>query len=167
MVVLRSIALAGGLLVATAADAHVSLQPATAAAGGYQVLRFGVGHGCDGKATTALRIDIPAGMSTARPQPKPGWTLRVETGPDGAVSAIVWRGRLPADRFDEFLILAKLPAKEGPLAFPATQSCGNVETRWEEDVVPGADRPKHPAPTLILTPAPARTDHGAHSQDRR
>lgn len=167
MVLLRSMALASGLLGATAAAAHVSVQPTTATAGGYQVLRFGVGHGCDGKATTALRIDIPAGTSTARPQPKPGWTLRVETAPDGAISAFVWRGRLPADRFDEFLILAKLPAKEGPLAFPATQSCGNVETRWVEDVGPEGARPEHPAPKLTLTPAVSHPDHGAHSQDRR
>ena len=83
------------------------------------------------------------------------------------VSAIVWRGRLPADRFDEFLILARRPAKEGPLAFPATQSCGNVETRWVEEVGPHGDRPKHPAPKLMLTPAVSPADHSPHAQDRR
>jgi uncharacterized protein YcnI len=155
MGVLRSLTLMAGLAVATSASAHVSVQPATAGAGAYQVLRFGLGHGCDGKATTALRIEIPAGTSVARPQPKPGWLLTVERGAGEAVTAIVWRGGLPADHFDEFLILAKLPPGEGPLAFPAIQTCGEAQNRWTETAPPGAARPKYPAPTVILTPAPA------------
>ncbi|WP_068877282.1 YcnI family protein [Phenylobacterium sp. CCH9-H3] len=161
MGVLRPLTLVAGLALGTAASAHVSLQPATAGAGAYQVLRFGVGHGCDGQATTALRIEIPAGTSVARPQPKPGWTLSVERAGE-AVTAIVWRGELPADQFDEFLILAKLPSGEGPLAFPAIQACGEAQTGWVEVAPAGAPRPKHPAPLLTLTPAPAAAGHGPH-----
>lgn len=155
-----------GVLFAGAASAHVSLQPTSAVAGGYQVLRFGVGHGCDGHATTALRIEIPAGVSVARPQPKPGWRLSVETAPGRAetISAIVWKGRLAADRFDEFLILTKLPAVEGRLAFPAVQSCGATKTRWVEIANPNGVRPEHPAPSLTLSPAVS--PHGGHEQHR-
>jgi uncharacterized protein YcnI len=162
MVILRTLAAAAVLCAAGSASAHVSLTPQTAPAGAYQVLRFGVGHGCEGKATTALRVEIPAGVAIARPQPKPGWTLRIEHPADKAeaVSAIVWQGGLPPDQFDEFLILTRLPATEGPLAFPTVQTCGADEVRWTDTAPPGAARPQHPAPSLILTPAAAAPEAG-------
>lgn len=162
MVVLRWLGAAAVLAAAGGASAHVSLQPAAAQAGAYQVLRFGVGHGCgDRGATTALRIAIPPGVSVARPQPKPGWTVQVGRSGD-TVTAVTWRGGLPPDQFDEFLILAKLPEGAGPLAFPAVQSCGAEETRWTETATPGGPRPQHPAPALNLTPAAPEGGHVHH-----
>ncbi len=158
MVVLRSLAAAAVVFTAGVADAHVSLVPTTALAESYQVLRFGVGHGCDGRATTALRIELAMGVTTARPQPKPGWSLRVErpAGTPEMVSAIIWTGRLAPDQFDEFLILTKLPAAVGTLAFPAIQTCGELQNRWVETVAPNTPRPTRPAPTLTVVPvAPA------------
>lgn len=166
MVVLRTLLAAAAVLTAGGAQAHVSVQPTTSTAGSYQVLRFGVGHGCDGAATTALRIEIPPGVSLANPQPKPGWRLKVEHagGPSAPVTAIVWTGGLPADRFDEFLILAKLPSAGGPLAFPAIQSCGGKQNRWEEIPAPGAARPQHPAPLVTLTPVTSAPEAGHDHQ---
>jgi uncharacterized protein YcnI len=162
MVVLRYAAAAAALAWGGGAQAHVSLTPPSAPAGAYQVLRFGVGHGCDGKATTGLRIEIPAGVTVARPQPKPGWSLRIERGQDqGGVGAISWSGELPAQEFDEFLMLVKLPANAGPLAFPATQACGAETVRWTDAAAPGGPRPEHPAPSLVLTPA-ASSPEGGH-----
>lgn len=158
------------LATAPAALAHVSVAPKAADAGGYQVLRFGVGHGCEDQATTALRIEIPPGVASARPQPKPGWTLQIERAPggeagsSGAVASVTWRGALPADQYDEFLIQVHLPDQPGPLPFPAVQSCGAAEVRWTEPAPAGGPRPKRPAPTLLLTPvageaAPAAPHH--------
>lgn len=155
MGVLKTAALAAALsLAATPALAHVSVSPKAADAGSYQVLRFGVGHGCEDQATTALRVEIPPGVLSARPQPKPGWTLQVERGGEGgkAVAAVSWRGALPADQYDEFLIQVHLPDRTGPLAFPAVQSCGAAEVRWSEPAPAAGPRPKRPAPTVLLTP---------------
>ena len=117
--------------------------------------------------TTALRIEIPAGVSIANPQPKPGWDLSVEraTGAPHTITAIVWTGGLPADRFDEFLILTKLPSAAGPLAFPAIQSCGAKQNRWVEIPTPALARPSHPAPRMTLTsPTPApEAGHDHHN----
>lgn len=163
MVVLRSLlALAAAIALAGAAQAHVSLQPPQATAGAYQVLRFGVGHGCDGKPTRALRIEIPPGISTARPQPKPGWRLEVERTAQGSPAAITWTGDLSADEFDEFLILVRLPDSAERLAFPAIQRCAGAEIRWTETAPPGAPRPAHPAPVLILQPSAA--PQGGHDR---
>lgn len=155
-------ALAAALLLTAAgsAHAHITADPGQAVAGSYQVVRFRVGHGCsDTHATTALRIEIPEGVPAARPQPKPGWTLSVEhasAAPDAPVSALVWRGRLPADQFDEFAVMFQLPPHEGALYFPTVQTCDGEEAQWTE--VPDATdaaRPQHPAPMLRLTPSRA------------
>jgi uncharacterized protein YcnI len=130
----------------------VSADPGQAPAGAYQAVRFRVGHGCGKAATTALRIEIPEALSQARPQPKPGWTLTLERQGD-RVSAIVWTGDLPADQFDEFAILAKLPDKPGPLYFPTVQTCETEDSQWTEIPDAGDGALDHPAPSVLVTPA--------------
>ncbi|MES2722562.1 MAG: YcnI family protein [Pseudomonadota bacterium] len=157
MALLKPLLLAAALAVATPALAHVGVDPGEAKAGAYQVLRFRVGHGCGDAATTALRIETPQGLASARPQPKPGWTLAIEKQGE-RVSALVWRGALPADQFDEFAVLAKLPAEPGVLYFPTVQTCGGEESQWTGIPDPGEARLSHPAPALLVLPAkPAET----------
>ncbi len=133
------------------AMAHVSVTPTSAVTGGYQLLRFGLGHGCqDIHATTAIRIALPDGLGAARPQPKPGWTLKIEKG------AIAWEGLLPPDQYEEFLILVRMPAAEGALAFPTTQSCGATVVRWDQ---PGG---ANPAPRVTVTPTPPPAPNAGH-----
>lgn len=159
MQLLKSATVAAVLAASTPAAAHVSIHPQSAPAGAYQVLRFGVGHGCGDQATTALSLEIPTDVSVARPQPKPGWTL--ETVRDGdAVRALRWRGGpLPADQFDEFVLLVRLPEASGPLAFPARQSCGTVETLWNESPADEAARPQRPAPIIDVRPKASPSGH--------
>lgn len=158
----KTILALGALMFAGAAPfssawAHVSVSPTMAKAGGYQLFRFGVGHACQGSgATTALRVEIPAGTVLAHPQPKPGWKIVVEPGaPGGAPKAITWRGKLSGEEFDEFLVFMKLPNKAGPMPIPAIQTCDKGETRWA-DPAPSAT----PAPLVQLTSdgAPAMAD---------
>ncbi len=139
-------------LLAGAAQAHVMLQPATARPGADETLRFVVGHGCSGQPTTALRVELPVEVKAAAPQAKPGWTLSVEP------RAITWRGELAARQSDDFQIKARLPAREGSLAFAVVQSCGDVTVRWDDPVNPGAAKPAHPTPSLILTKAGPAAD---------
>lgn len=168
MVVLRSLILAAALAAAGAAQAHVTLPPEDVAAGSYKPLRFQVGHGCGDKATTALRIEMPAGVSAARPQPKPGWTLDIARSGD-TVTAITWRGSLPGDQFDEFLVLVHLPDSEGLLYFPAAQTCGGETVRWDEPQAKDDPAPKRPAPRITVMPragpSPAAAPAEHHHQD--
>jgi uncharacterized protein YcnI len=156
MAFLRSLVLAGAVLTAGGASAHVAADPGTAVAGGYQAVRFRVGHGCTDKAiTTALRIEVPDAVISAKAQPKPGWTLTIDRAFDatGRVTAVTWRGVLASDQFDEFALFLHLPEQGGTLYFPAVQTCSTGEARWDE--LPAADgaRRQHPAPSLRLTPA--------------
>jgi uncharacterized protein YcnI len=165
MALLRSLVLAGAVLAAGGASAHVAADPGSAAAGSYQAVRFRVGHGCTETATTtALRIEVPDEVVSAKVQPKPGWSLNVEHDANDRVTAVTWRGVLAADQFEEFALFLRLPDKEGTLYFPAVQTCGNGEVRWNELPDPSGARRQHPAPSLRLTPAaaPAATPDGGH-----
>ena len=139
--------------------AHVVAAPGEAKAGSYSAIAFRVGHACAaGDATLSLRVEIPDGVASARPQPKPGWTLDIEKAGDRA-TAITWTGRLPDDQFDDFAVLMKLPAQAGSLTFPVIQTCEKGESQWIEIADPQRPDEKltRPAPTVRLTPAVAET----------
>lgn len=159
-------ALAGLLALAAAfpARAHVELTPSTAAAGSEYIGYIRVTHGCSGWATTSLRIDIPADVLDAKPQPKPGWSLKVERagGPSdgdeqGRVIAITWiGGPLDDTQWEEFGLSARLPKRSGVVVFPAVQTCQQGEAHWTDVPAPGQKgHLAHPAPTVTLVPAGA------------
>jgi uncharacterized protein YcnI len=162
MDVLRTLLIGAAALAAlpAVAAAHVVADPGRAEAGAYQAVVFRVGHGCGDAATTALRIEIPFEMASARPRPKPGWTLEIERQ-DGKVTAVTWRGELPGDQFDEFAVLFKLPEQAATLYFPTVQSCGADDSQWTE--IPSAgERASHPAPALVVTPKAAAAETHQH-----
>ena len=156
-------------LAALPASAHVVAAPDTARAGSYAAVAFRVGHACSaGDVTLKVRIEIPAGVVSARPQTKPGWTYEIErepgADPKAAPTAVTYVGRLPDEAFDEFPLLMKLPAAAETLVFPVIQTCEKGESQWTE--VPSPDAPgeklSRPAATLRLTPidaAPAGHKH--------
>ena len=73
----------GTLLVGAAspAVAHITLETSEAQAGSAYKAVLRVGHGCEGQATTGLQVQIPDGVITVKPMPKPGWTLETTVGP--------------------------------------------------------------------------------------
>ena len=154
---MRKLILLAALLAPLPAAAHVVAAPGEAKAGSYSAIAFRVGHACAaGDTTLKLRVEIPDAVASARPQPKPGWTVDIEKSGEKA-TAITWTGRLPDDQFDDFAVLMKLPAAATTLTFPATQTCEKGESQWIE--IPDPQRPDEkltrPAPTVRLTPAVA------------
>jgi uncharacterized protein YcnI len=151
------IALLALLAAPVPAFAHVVAAPGEAKAGSYSAIAFRVGHACGaGDTTLKLRVEIPDGVASARPQPKTGWTIDIEKSGDRA-TAVTWSGRLPDDQFDDFPLLMKLPAQPSTLVFPVIQSCEKGESQWIE--IPDPQRPDEkltrPAPTVRLIPAVA------------
>lgn len=146
-------------LIATPAAAHVVAVPDTAKAGSYSAIAFRVGHACAaGDVTTKVRIEIPEGVASARPQVKPGWTYVIERDdPKAAPTAITFEGRLPDEAFDDFAVLMKLPSPGDKLVFPIVQTCEKGESQWTEVPSPEAPDAKlnRPAPTVTLIPAEA------------
>jgi uncharacterized protein YcnI len=162
--------LAAGL-AAPPAPAHVTLERTQAPADSYYKAVLQVSHGCKGLPTLAVRVRIPEGVLSVKPQPKPGWTLTitrvklaqpVDVGHGRTVTErpgeIAWTGGSLADEhFDEFRMVMKLPDRPGSTVYlPVVQECKDGVHRWIE--TPDAGKPaadlKEPAPTIVLTPKP-------------
>lgn len=156
-------------LTASAALAHVSLQIKEAPVGSTYRAIFQVPHGCEGKATNVVRIQIPEGVIAIKPQPKAGWTLEKVRGAysksydyygtptSEGVKEIVWSdGNLGDDEYDEFVLRAYLTTDLKPgetLYFPVVQECGDgLAERWIEMPAAGQteDDLELPAPGMKL-----------------
>lgn len=169
---MMKIFLAAALAVAAAgvAQAHITLETGQAPVGSTYKAVLRVGHGCEGTATTRVRVQIPEGVIAVKPMPKPGWQLETVTGAytqsydyygtkvGEGVTEISWSGTLPDEYYDEFVFRARLTeglAAGSDLYFPVVQECADAAARWIEIPAKGQDPDslEHPAPALLLLPA--------------
>jgi periplasmic copper chaperone A len=146
------------VLATSPAMAHVTLVTSETKAGDNFAATFRVGHGCAGSPTNALTVISPDNLEAARPQAKPGWTITMERAPAstgarvGRVMRITWSGgSLPADQFDDFTVLLRLPGAPSHLVFPALRTCGAASENWSELPAEGA-KLSYPAPVSTLVP---------------
>ena len=70
----------GAIVIACPAAAHITLETREAPVGASYKAVLRVPHGCEGTATTSVRVRIPEGFIRAKPMPKPGWTLNTVIG---------------------------------------------------------------------------------------
>lgn len=152
-----------------AASAHIVLETPQAKLGTSYKAVFKVPHGCEGSATTEVRIDIPEGVIAVKPMPKPGWSIALAKGDyarsyafyhgeslSAGVRQVTWSGGpLPDDYFDEFVLSTFIAREAEPgraIYFPVTQRCEKGEQKWRE--IPAAGQSPHalkfPAPQLTL-----------------
>jgi uncharacterized protein YcnI len=151
------------LLAASPAMAHVVTDRSEMPANSYVRIAFRVGHGCDGAATTGIRLTVPQELRGASPMPHPGWTLSLGGGEASEHAGhaghhgspmpqeIAWTGGpLDSAYFDEFVLLVRSPAEAGgTLAFPVVQECeGGAVARWVERAPAGGGRVAFPAPVV-------------------
>ncbi len=173
---LTGAALGGALLIAPhLAMAHVTLETPKTPANSFYKAVLRVPHGCDGKPTTALRVQIPEGLIAVKPMPKAGWQLSTVEGKyersydyygsqlTEGVKEIDWNGgNLPDNFYDEFVFTGRLTdfAPGTVLSFPTVQECQGGVHRWIEIPAPGQD------PDELEEPAPQLTIiEGAGSED--
>jgi uncharacterized protein YcnI len=166
--ILASLAV-GVLGASTTCAAHVTIDPQQGPANGYFRAAFRVPHGCKGSPTVRLRVRVPDGVVSVKPQVKPGWTIGItrtklavplDDGHGGKITEVVsevsWSGgRLDDAHFDEFGLVMRLPDRpEATLHFPVVQECAEGVHRWIE--IPEAGRSaadyREPAPALRLVP---------------
>lgn len=173
---------AGALLALTApvaANAHVTVNPDSTAAGSYTVLEFASGHGCDGSPTTSFTVDIPEQILSVTPTLEAGWTVeKVMVELDEPVEGA--HGDVVSERVGQVVYTAEAPIPEGyraafeiqvllpedgegeRLEFPVLQSCVEGETAWDQSAADGAE-PEHPAPAIEVTAAEG--DGHGHDDD--
>ncbi len=170
-------AVAGLMIIASPALAHIGTNPGEVPAGGSSTVGFRVGHGCDDSPTVAVSMEIPAGVTSVTPKAKPGWTIETETGTlpepvdiDGetvseGVVRVTWTGgSLDPHQFDEFEIRARMPDAEGETVyFPMVQTCEEGEYAWIQIPEEGGEEPESPAPGVVLI-ASAGGGHGSSTE---
>lgn len=173
---IRTAAISLVLAAAPTARAHVVFANAEATPNSYFASSLRVSHGCGDSPTRSVRVEIPDGVNIARPQPKPGWRLRIEREPlatpirsEGGheiterVTAIIWSGNLPADQFEQFGLMMRLPDHAGALYFPVIQTCAEGEQRWDQVATDGAAWGSVPRPAPILTLMAPQSALNAHT----
>ena len=170
---LRSVLLGGlGAVAGTCvAFAHITLETQQAPVGsGYKAV-MRVPHGCNGSATTAIRVRIPEGLLGVKPMPKTGWKLDVTTGKysktyllrgakvNEGVTEVSWSGgNLSNQYYDEFVFTGVISDDLGPgqsVYFPVVQECEKGTERWIDIPAPGSGDQSNsstPAPSLKLLP---------------
>jgi uncharacterized protein YcnI len=167
----KSIPAAAALSVmgALPAMAHISLETPTVKANSSYKAILRVPHGCDGKATVAIRVRLPEGVISVKPMPKPRWKIEKTQGEyakayeyygeqkTSGVRELNWSGgHLADDEYDEFVFRAYVTDTFKPgqvISFPVVQECdGGATTRWIE--VPAAGKTdedyEHPAPSVTV-----------------
>jgi uncharacterized protein YcnI len=163
-------AAAAALLVGLAAGnaaAHVTANPNQATADSWFRTALRVSHGCEGTPTVTVRVKMPDGVLSVRPEMKPGWEISIThrtldepiEGPHERVTEVVdevaWRGGpLPDAYFDEFGLSMRLPAEQRTLYFPTVQECEGGVHRWIEIPSGGQewDDLDEPAPFVTVAP---------------
>ncbi len=146
-------------ICASSSFAHITLADQAALAGTYYRATLRVGHGCDGSATTAIRVAIPSGFKDAKPMPKPGWTLAL------TATDITWTASpgnaLPDAYYDEFVLRGGLPATDGPMWFKVLQTCEKGSVDWSQIPASGTDAHSLKNPAALLETLPS--DHVGHA----
>ncbi|WP_275791556.1 YcnI family copper-binding membrane protein [Pararhizobium gei] len=157
--------------LALPASAHITFENKEVAPGATVKFVLRLPHGCSGKTTTGVRIAIPAELTSAKPQPKPGWTLAIMTDDVHKASAetthahragatikeISWTGGTLEDAYyDEFVFRATVSKTAANAIFvPVVQECeGGSVDRWIEIPAAGgvSEDLKYPAPSVRVQP---------------
>jgi len=154
------IALAGVVLAAGTAFAHVEISPEQVAAGSFGTYTVQVPNEEADEDTVGLDLTLPAGFLLESAESVPGWRTTVDVRRDGTPFAVHWKGgRLRPHTFGQFAITGRVPKEPGTLRFPAVQHeprpdrrlrSGAVhleELRRELGAVPPAPPFDHPRPT--------------------
>jgi uncharacterized protein YcnI len=150
---------AAALLAPAAAQAHVTLQPDTAPAGGFTRLDVRVPNERDDAGTTKVDVQLPPGFESASYEPVSGWNVKVARNGD-QISRITWSGgEIAPGQFQDFGLSLKMPeGKAGDkLTFKALQTYDDGEVvRWI-----GPEDADEPAPIVTLEAAEGGGGHNA------
>ena len=168
--VITATGIIGGAVLALAipsmAGAHVGVSPDELVAGDHGVLTFSFSHGCENSPTTALRISMPDGLASVAPTMDGDWSIDVERGDDGLVSAVTYTALTPVPTDLRGAVSMSVGLDESTpesLAFPVVQQCVEGATEWTQLAENGEDPHDLDAPAPVVTVIEASADaHGEH-----
>jgi uncharacterized protein YcnI len=125
--------------VPTLSWAHAVVFPRQSTTGSYEKYVLRVPNE-KAVATTRVELHFPAGLRVTSFADVPGWQLEVVTDSAKAITAAIWTGNLPPQRFVEFPFVAANPKSDTKLEWPAYQTYADGE-RVEWTGPEGSKRP--------------------------
>lgn len=154
--------------LSTSVHAHAVLTEPSALAGSYYKGAVRIGHGCEGSATTGVKVYVPSGFEAFKAQPKNGWVIKMKKGklaePYQSQGKTVtedlveleWvasskEASLPDGTSDEFAFMTKLPEKAGPVWLRVLQTCEKGQNDWAEIPASGTSTKGMKYPAALLT----------------
>jgi uncharacterized protein YcnI len=172
-------AVAAAVSLPGVAQAHVTVQPATAEGGGFSVVAFRVPNERDDASTTKLQVTLPEDqpLGSVSTTPVAGWSVKTSMRKldqpielfgqqlEEVVSKVTWTatggGGIRPGQFQDFSVsLGQLP-ETGDLVFPTLQTYSSgAKVNWNQVSVDDSAEPEHPAPTLSVTAAAAGDSSG-------
>lgn len=131
------VGLVSSLIIVPQTFAHVAVKPSEVGIGARTNFVVSVPTEED-VPTTQVRLVIPEGVQSVRPNVKPGWEIQLTKtgeGDESRISEIIWSGgSIPAEQKDEFVFSAQAPAEEGSLTWKAYQTYeGGDIVAWDSD----------------------------------
>ena len=158
-------------LGATAASAHVTVNPDDTGANGYTHLTFNVPNESPTAKTSKLEVKLPTDtpFTSVSVKPVEGWSAQVITSDlpkpvtvsgttvTKAPSSVVWTAdathQLGQNQYQAFsLSVGRLPAAGTTVTLKAAQTyTDGTVVNWDEESVEGQPEPKHPAPSFTTT----------------
>ncbi len=153
LIALPALALVALIALATAAGAHVELDPGEATAGSTTTLTFSFHHGKDGTATTGLEVLLPEGAAVVEVPEVAGWTSTF----DEEAGTISWTGgSVPDGTGAAFPVVITLPSAPGEALFKTIQTTEAGELAWIEEQESEGEG-SYPSPRLTLVADPDAT----------
>jgi len=171
---LAAVAASTGMIAmaATAASAHVKVDPDSTGANGYSHLTFNVPNESPTAKTTKLEVKLPTEtpFTSVSVKPVEGWTAQVITSDlpkpvtvsgttvTKAPTSVIWTAdsthQIGQNEYQSFsLSVGKLPQAGTTVILPAAQTyTDGTVVNWDEKTVDGQPEPKHPAPAFTLGP---------------
>ncbi len=151
-------AVGAAAVFAPAAVAHIDPDPSAVPVGETATVGFTVEHGCDGSPTVSVAIQIPSGITDARPVELAGWT-----GTAAGQVVTFAGGPLDPATAQTFSITFTAPTASGDARFPIIQTCQVGEIAWLDQEVEGQPEPETPAPTVHIL-GPGQTAESAATE---
>lgn len=134
--------------IPTLSWAHAVVFPRTSTPGAYEKYVLRVPNE-KAVATTRVELRVPAGVRVTSFADVPGWQLEIVTDSAKAISAAIWTGTLPPQRFVEFPFVAVNPKADTRIEWPAYQTyADNERVEWT-----GPEGSKSPASVTVVAAA--------------
>ncbi|QAY68278.1 DUF1775 domain-containing protein [Paenibacillus protaetiae] len=154
------LAVAGLLLFANMASAHVTVSPQKAEQGAYQVFTVRVPSETKDKHTVSVSVDIPEGVIVSRTTPIPGWSYIFTKDADGKVTNVKWTADnegLSQTEFQDFQLSGRVQDDAADLVWKAHQTYNDGEVIDWADTAADA---QFPASITTVSAAGSLTDEG-------